>query len=69
MKSVENLSDFLNREVDVYGFGGDYKKYSAYYYDKVFRRYVTIPHHDNDAENTLWEKLHRRGIIHLYTRD
>ncbi|XP_038072777.1 alpha-N-acetylgalactosaminide alpha-2,6-sialyltransferase 2-like [Patiria miniata] len=56
-------------EVNVYGFGGSYSKFSEHYYDKKFTKHIFFANHDNNAENALWKRLHDLGIINLYTRD
>ncbi|XP_038074049.1 alpha-N-acetylgalactosaminide alpha-2,6-sialyltransferase 2-like [Patiria miniata] len=55
-------------EVNVYGFGGSYTKFSEHYYDKSYNKHVNYANHDNAAENRLWKKLHDLGIINMYTR-
>ncbi|XP_022100839.1 alpha-N-acetylgalactosaminide alpha-2,6-sialyltransferase 2-like [Acanthaster planci] len=56
-------------EVNVYGFGGSYSKFSEHYYDKKFQKHVFFANHDNNAENALWRRLHELGIINLYIRN
>ncbi|XP_038072004.1 alpha-N-acetylgalactosaminide alpha-2,6-sialyltransferase 2-like [Patiria miniata] len=55
-------------EVNAYGFGGSYTKFSEHYYDKSFHKHVDYLNHDTTAENRLWKKLHNLGIINMYTR-
>ncbi len=59
----------LYPQVNAYGFGGSYTKFSEHYYDKTFNKHVNYANHDNGAENTLWKKLDELGIINLYKRD
>ncbi|XP_072038551.1 alpha-N-acetylgalactosaminide alpha-2,6-sialyltransferase 2-like isoform X2 [Amphiura filiformis] len=56
-------------EVNAYGFGGSYVKFSEHYYDKTFQKHVNYANHDNNAENRLWQRLHDLGIINFYHRD
>ncbi|XP_022100834.1 alpha-N-acetylgalactosaminide alpha-2,6-sialyltransferase 2-like [Acanthaster planci] len=54
-------------EVNVYGFGGSYEKFSDHYYDKSYVKHTTFINHDDSAEKRLWKKLNELGIINLYT--
>ncbi|XP_033116337.1 alpha-N-acetylgalactosaminide alpha-2,6-sialyltransferase 2-like isoform X3 [Anneissia japonica] len=56
-------------QVDIYGFGGSYDKFSEHYYDKKFQKHIFFANHDNIAENNLWEQLHKLGIVKMYKRD
>ena len=56
-------------QVNAYGFGGSYVKFSEHYYDKTYNRHVNYANHDNGAENALWQRLHDLGVINLYHRD
>lgn len=56
-------------QVNAYGFGGSYAKFSDHYYDKTYERRKDYLNHDNHAENALWQRLHNLGVINLYHRD
>ncbi|XP_070542421.1 alpha-N-acetylgalactosaminide alpha-2,6-sialyltransferase 2-like [Ptychodera flava] len=52
-------------EVNVYGVGASYKKYTDHYYDHI--THVNYANHDYDTENKLWSRLHDLGVIKLHT--
>ncbi|XP_070577900.1 alpha-N-acetylgalactosaminide alpha-2,6-sialyltransferase 2-like [Ptychodera flava] len=56
-------------EVNAYGFGVNYRKYSTHYYDKSYTKFVYYANHDFNQELKLWNNLHNEGIINLYKRD
>lgn len=54
-------------QVSAYGFmTPDYNKYSDHYYDKTFRAVGFFINHDLKMEMSLWQQLHKAGLIHLY---
>ncbi|XP_029455073.1 alpha-N-acetylgalactosaminide alpha-2,6-sialyltransferase 2-like isoform X2 [Rhinatrema bivittatum] len=56
-------------EVSAYGFiTHDYDKYSEHYYDKTYRNFSFVLNHNFNLEMELWQKLHKNGIIKLYSR-
>ncbi|KAG7491233.1 hypothetical protein MATL_G00000880 [Megalops atlanticus] len=57
-------------QVSAYGFmTPDYKNYSDHYYDKKYRRVGFFANHDLRMEMSLWQQLHRAGLIRLYMRE
>lgn len=56
-------------EVNAYGFGGSYTKYSDHYYEKTFRKHTFYANHDDKVEQKMWHMLREQNIIKLYTRD
>ncbi|XP_071964300.1 alpha-N-acetylgalactosaminide alpha-2,6-sialyltransferase 2-like isoform X2 [Antedon mediterranea] len=56
-------------QIDIYGFGGSYDKFSEHYYEKTYQKHRFFANHDNKAENELWENLHQLGIVKMYKRD
>ncbi|KAJ1129105.1 hypothetical protein NDU88_007476 [Pleurodeles waltl] len=56
-------------EVSAYGFlTPDYQKYSDHYYDKTKQTVYFFLNHDYEIEKQLWQKLHKQGIITLYSK-
>ncbi|XP_070577899.1 alpha-N-acetylgalactosaminide alpha-2,6-sialyltransferase 2-like [Ptychodera flava] len=53
-------------EVNVYGFGVSYRKYTTHYYDKIYTKFTYFLNHDFSRELKLWNQLHDEGIINLY---
>lgn len=54
-------------QVSAYGFmTPDYGKYSDHYYDKTFHAVGFYANHDLRLEMSLWQQLHKAGLIHLY---
>lgn len=54
-------------QVTAYGFmTPDYGKYSDHYYDKTFHAVGFYINHDLHLEMSLWQQLHKAGLIHLY---
>lgn len=54
-------------KVTAYGFmTPDYGKYSDHYYDKTFHTVGFYANHDLRLEMSLWQQLHKAGLIHLY---
>lgn len=54
-------------QVTAYGFmTPDYGKYSDHYYDKTFHSVGFYANHDLRLEMSLWQQLHKAGLIHLY---
>lgn len=54
-------------QVSAYGFmTPDYAKFSDHYYDKKFRAVGFFINHDLRLEMSLWQQLHKAGLIHLY---
>lgn len=54
-------------QVDAYGFmTPDYNKYSDHYFDKSFRAVGFFINHDLKMEMSLWQQLHKAGLIRLY---
>ncbi len=59
----------LLMKVSAYGFmTPDYKSYSDHYYDSTHRRVGFYVNHDLRMEMTLWQQLHKAGLIRLYMR-
>ncbi|XP_039990414.1 alpha-N-acetylgalactosaminide alpha-2,6-sialyltransferase 2 [Xiphias gladius] len=57
-------------QVSAYGFmTPDYKKYSDHYYDGSYRPVGFFINHDLRMEMTLWQQLHRAGLIRLYMHE
>ncbi|XP_032430787.1 alpha-N-acetylgalactosaminide alpha-2,6-sialyltransferase 2 [Xiphophorus hellerii] len=57
-------------QVSAYGFmTPDYSKYSDHYYDKSYRQVGFYANHDMRMEMTVWQKLHKAGLITLYMRN
>lgn len=56
-------------EVNAYGFGGSYEKYSDHYYEPKFSKHTFYANHDDRTEQKLWHLLRKEKIINLYTRD
>uniref|UniRef100_A0A8C2Z050 alpha-N-acetylgalactosaminide alpha-2,6-sialyltransferase n=1 Tax=Cyclopterus lumpus TaxID=8103 RepID=A0A8C2Z050_CYCLU len=56
-------------QVSAYGFmTPDYRKYSDHYYDRSYRPVGFFVNHDLHLETSLWQQLHRAGLIRLYMR-
>lgn len=54
-------------QVSAYGYmTPDYGKYSDHYYDKTFRAVGFYINHDLRMEMSLWQQLHKAGLIRLY---
>lgn len=54
-------------QVNAYGFmTPDYGKYSDHYYDKTFHSVGFYANHDLRLEMSLWQQLHKAGLINLY---
>lgn len=54
-------------QVSAYGFmTPEYRKYSDHYYDKSFHSVGFYINHDLRLEMSLWQQLHKAGLIHLY---
>ncbi|XP_056285105.1 alpha-N-acetylgalactosaminide alpha-2,6-sialyltransferase 2 isoform X2 [Pseudoliparis swirei] len=55
-------------QVSAYGFmTSDYRNYSDHYYDRGYRPVGFFINHDLLLEMSLWQRLHRAGLIRLYT--
>ncbi|XP_064806113.1 alpha-N-acetylgalactosaminide alpha-2,6-sialyltransferase 2-like [Oncorhynchus masou masou] len=56
-------------QVNAYGFmTPDYVKYSDHYFDRQYHPVGFFINHDMRMEMTLWQQLHRAGLITLYMR-
>ncbi|XP_077999482.1 alpha-N-acetylgalactosaminide alpha-2,6-sialyltransferase 2-like isoform X2 [Glandiceps talaboti] len=56
-------------EVNAYGFGVNFTKYTTHYYDKEFTYFPFYSNHDFGTELDLFNELDREGIISLYKRE
>ncbi|XP_054898641.1 alpha-N-acetylgalactosaminide alpha-2,6-sialyltransferase 2 [Poeciliopsis prolifica] len=57
-------------QVSAYGFmTPDYSKYSDHYYDKTYRKVGFFANHDMRMEMTVWQQLHKAGLVTLYMRN
>ncbi|PIK57338.1 putative alpha-N-acetylgalactosaminide alpha-2,6-sialyltransferase 2 [Apostichopus japonicus] len=56
-------------EVNAYGFGGSYTKYSDHYYERKFSKHTFYANHDDRTEQKMWHMLDEQKIISLYKRD
>ncbi|XP_043958778.1 alpha-N-acetylgalactosaminide alpha-2,6-sialyltransferase 2 isoform X1 [Gambusia affinis] len=57
-------------QVSAYGFmTPDYSKYSDHYYDKSYHKVGFFANHDMRMEMTVWQKLHKAGLMTLYMRN
>lgn len=56
-------------QVSAYGFmTPDYRNYSDHYYDKDYHKVAFYANHDMRMEMTVWQRLHKAGLITLYMR-
>ncbi|KAG9331421.1 hypothetical protein JZ751_019180 [Albula glossodonta] len=56
-------------QVSAYGFmTPDFAKYSDHYYDRKFHSVGFYINHDLRMEMSLWQQLHKEGLIQLYMR-
>lgn len=59
----------VSMKVSAYGFiTPDYKNYSDHYYDISYHPVFFFINHDLRMEMTLWQQLHKAGLIRLYMR-
>ncbi|KAM8945661.1 alpha-N-acetylgalactosaminide alpha-2,6-sialyltransferase 1-like [Pelodytes ibericus] len=57
-------------QVNAYGFiTPNYANFSDHYFDKTYKKVVFYANHSFRNEMTLWQQLHKAGVINLYMRD